>query len=85
MAEPILVDQPKQVDPKVSFIGVPPRQLRPKATLIGAVARRLPIAGQCFRRGIAMKDDRERNVGLKVIWPCSEFAPVIIAILKLLS
>jgi len=32
-----------------------------------------------------MKDDRERNVGLKVIWPCSEFAPVIIAILKLLS
>jgi hypothetical protein len=37
--KPIRVDQPKQVDPKVSCAGVPPRQLRPKDTLIGAVAR----------------------------------------------
>lgn len=39
MPKAIRVNQPKQVDPKLSFTGVPPRQLRPKPTLISAVAR----------------------------------------------
>ena len=39
MPEPILVDQPRQADSKVSFIGVLPKRPDPKATLISAVAR----------------------------------------------